>query len=49
MALSTISAGFHRCGVFPFNLSAIDCGPSVARTDPGVAKGGPAEESDRCQ
>ena len=33
MSPSTISAGFHKCGVFPFNPDAIDCGLSV--TNPG--------------
>ena len=25
MTLSTVCAGFHKCGVYPFNLYAIDC------------------------
>ena len=33
MTTSTICAGFRKCGVYPFNLKAIDCGISVASSD----------------
>ena len=33
MTPSTISAGFRKCGVYPFNPDAIDCGISVDNID----------------
>ena len=33
MTLSTICAGFRKCGVYPFNPNAIDCSISVANVD----------------
>ena len=33
MTSSTISAGFRKCGVYPFNPDAIDCGISVDNID----------------
>ena len=33
MTLSTISAGFRKCGVYIFNPNAIDCGISVDSAD----------------
>ena len=32
MTTSTICAGFRKCGVYPFNPKAIDCGISVANS-----------------
>ena len=32
MTTSTICAGFRKCGVYPFNPKAIDCGVSVANS-----------------
>ena len=33
MTPSTISAGFRKCGVYPFNPDAIDCGICVDNID----------------
>ena len=33
MTPSTLSAGFHKCGVYPFNPDTINCGISVDSVD----------------
>ena len=43
MVPTTIYAGFHKCGVYPFNLDAIDCSLSVAKPKPD--KAGPSTVS----
>ena len=35
---ATISSGFRRCGVYPFNPDAIDCSVSVANPEASLQK-----------
>ena len=44
MTPSTICAGFHKCGVYPFNPDAIDCSISVGNSEKDNDENQPSEK-----